>query len=432
MNGIITIVFLFFLAPALAATPLHIDRWQTTQGTPVVFYQAMDVPMLDINIAFHAGSAYDGPQFGLSALTVRLLNQGNAGLDASAIADQFADIGAQYSGNSTRDSAVLSLKTLSEPLARFHALNTLIRVMSHPDFPEAAFAREKNQQLLAIQQVQESPDAVADETFYQALYQEHPYAHPIDGKEAHVNALHVDDVQRFYKQFFVSRNAVIVLVGAIDKPTAMQIANDLMKDLPLGHKALPTRQAKALPDEMNIEVPFASSQAVLRLGQLGVDHHDPFYFPLLVGNYTLGGGSLVSRLAYELREKRGLTYGAYSQFIPMPGLGPFMISFSTKQTQARNAQVITRDTLLHFIKSGPTADELVAAKQYLTGSFPLSLASNQNMANTLLRMAFYVLPDDYLDTYVEHIRAVRIEDIQHAFQQRLNPKRLIDIHVGNA
>jgi zinc protease len=425
-------LMVYFITTAAFATPATtIERWKTIQGTPVVFYQAMDVPMLDIHVAFHAGSAHDGAQFGLSALTTRLLNQGNAGLDAGTIADQFAEVGAQYVSESTRDSIILSLKTVSEPKARFQAINTLRRVMGHPDFPKDAFDREKNQQRLAIQQVQDSPDAVADITFYQALYRDHPYAHPIDGTEPTVNALRRQDVQQFYNQFMVSQNAVIVLVGAIDKSTAVQIANDLMHDLPLGQKAPPTPRAKALPEEMNIEVPFTASQTVLRLGQLGIDHKDPAYFPLLVGNYTLGGGNLVSWLATELREKRGLTYGAYSQFIPMPGLGPFTIHLSTKQTKTQEAQTITRETLLRFIQSGPSEQELIAAKSYLTGSFPLSLASNRNMAHVLLSMAFYELPNDYLDTYIKRIQAVKREDIQRAFQQHLMPKRLLDVQVGN-
>ena len=263
------------------------------------------------------------------------------------------------------------------------------------------------------------------------FYKNHPYAHSINGTQTSLDALHRKDVQLFYKKFFVAHNAVIVLVGAIDKPTAIHLSNDLMHDLPLGQKAPPVPTAKPLASEMNIEVPMASSQAVIRLGQLGIDHHDPLYFPLLVGNHILGGGSLFSRLADELREKRGLTYGVYSQFIFMSGRGPFIIRLSTKQSQAQTTETLTRETLTHFIQFGPTPDELTAAKQYLTGSFPLALEGNQNMADILLKMTLYTLPEDFLDTYIEHIRAVRIEDIRQAFQQRLNPKRLLSLRVGS-
>jgi len=169
-----------FLPHAYAEKHIDIDRWKTTTGASVVFYQAMDVPMLDINIAFYAGSAYDGQHFGLSALTAELIDQGNDGIDANAIADQFALVGAQFSTDSTRDSILLKTRTLSSPEALAQTIHTLNRIISLPDFPERAFERKKNQQLLKIKQTQESGEAVAEQTFYQALYQNHPYAHPID------------------------------------------------------------------------------------------------------------------------------------------------------------------------------------------------------------------------------------------------------------
>jgi zinc protease len=432
MNRLIQVILItcFFLSNAYAEKQIHIERWKTTQGASVVFYQAMDVPMLDINIAFYAGSAYDGQHFGLSALTAELIDQGNDGIHANAIADQFAEVGAQFSTDSTRDNIVLSARTLSSPEALERTVHTLNQIISRPDFPETAFGRKKNQQLLRIKQTQESGDAVADETFYNALYQSHPYAHPVDGTMTTVNAIKLQDVQQFYKQFFTTKNTVIVIVGAIDKNKAVQMANHLVANLPAGKKATPIPAAKPLSEEINIEVPFDTTQTVLRLGQLGIHHHDKDYFSLLVGNYILGGGNLVSQLATELREKRGLTYGVYSQFASLVAEGPFLINLSTKKLQAATAEKLVRETLSAFIKKGPTSTELAAAKQYLVGSFPLSIASNQNMARLLLSMTIYELPNDYLDTYIAHIQAVSIQDIQRAFKRHINPSKLLNVQVG--
>jgi zinc protease len=181
---------------------------------------------------------------------------------------------------------------------------------------------------------------------------------------------------------------------------------------------------------MNVGVKFPSSQTVIRLGQLGIDHHDKNYFPLIVGNYSLGGGALVSRLALEVREKRGLTYGITSEFAPMPGLGPFVISLSTKTNQAETAMEVTRKNLAAFMETGPSADELRAAQQFLTGSFPMSLASNRNIAKTLLKMEFYHLPNDYLDRYIDNINNVTTEQIKQAFTQTITPNDLLQVSVG--
>ncbi|CEG55867.1 M16 family metallopeptidase [Legionella fallonii] len=414
------------------ANTFKTEKWQTANGVHVVFYQAMEVPMLDVSLAFAAGSAYDGKQYGLSALTTHMLNQGNAGKDATAIGQALADTGSQFDAEVSRDMVILNLRTLTKKDAMNQSLNTFSKIINHPDFPDEAFEQEKKQQLMAIEQADESPDDVANIHFFKALYQQHPYAHPVNGTTATVGTLNKQQVVNFYKQYYVASNATLVLVGAIDNSQAHQIAEQLTQELPKGLPAATVAKANQLTKAENIHVEFPSSQTVVRLGQIGIDHQNLHYFPLMVGNYILGGGSLVSKLAIEVREKRGLTYGISSQFTPMPGYGPFIISLSTKNNQAANALKIATDTLRQFINEGPNKQELDAAKQYLTGSFPLSLGSNRTIANLLLRMAFYHLPDDYLDRYIAHINAVTTEDVKQAFKQQVNPDILLLITVGRS
>lgn len=430
-STLITAVILSISHQALGNT-FKTEKWLTNNGVQVVFYQAMEVPMLDISIAFTGGSAYDGSQYGLSALTTHMINQGNSGKNATIIAEALADTGSQFDAETSRDMAILSLRTLTSKEALSQSIEIFNQIINHPDFPDEAFEQEKKQQLMAIEQADESPDEIANINFFQALYQQHPYAHPVDGVKTTVSALNKKQVIEFYKQYYVASNAVLVMVGAIDSPTAHQLADQLTHDLAKGTPAPPIAKAMQLTKAEEIHIPFPSSQTLVRLGQIGIDHQNPDYFPLMVGNYILGGGALVSRLAIEVREKRGLTYGVTSQFTPMPGNGPFIISLSTKNNQAANALNITKDTLSSFINNGPNAQELESAKQYLTGSFPLSLASNRAIASLLLRMAFYHLPDNYLDDYVTQINAVTIDRIKQAFKHQVHPDKLLLVTVGRS
>lgn len=413
------------------AASFETREWQTANGVHVVFHHAPEVPMLDVNIAFTAGSAYDGTQFGLSTLTRRLLDQGNGGLDAGTIADRFAEVGAQYASASNRDMIVLTLRTLTQPKALKQACDMFALLISRPDFPADAFLREKNQQLMTITQNKKLPDSIAEDTFYQTLYGKHPYAHAPNGEYASVNALNVTDVRHFYQKYIVGKNTVIVLVGDIDEATAHELAESMTHDLSQGEVAMPVPEARPLQDEMNIEVPFPAPQSVLRLGQLGITHQNNDYFALQVANYILGGAaSMESELAHELRESRGLTYSVISEFFPMPGKGPFIISLSTRHNQAKTALDLTRKTLTTFVMAGPSEQELQAAKNYLTGSFPLSLTSNRSIANLLLRIAFYHLPKDFLNNYITHINAVNVTDIKQALQRNIHPDKLLQITVG--
>lgn len=429
-RGVFKIIILLIFTQTGIAASLNTEQWTTPQGAQVIFHPSMEVPMLDIIVAFTAGSAYDNQQEGISSLTTHLINQGNGGLNATTIANQLAQTGAQFGAQNNQNLIALSLKTLTDTKALHDALQTFALIINKPDFPIDAFNHEKNQQFMAISRAKESPEIIANNMLYQALYQDHPYAHPIDGQLNTIGALHVEDVQAFYKRYFIAKNAYIVIVGAVDSPTAHTIAEQLTRNLPKGNPAPPIPQAQPLTEDISIEVKYTSSQTIIRLAQLGISHQNPDFFPLQVGNYILGGGSFESRLGIELRHKRGLTYGVNSQFVPMPGIGPFIIGFSTRNDQALNAVNLTRKTLEDFVQFGPTEQELIATKQHLTGSFPLSLASNRNIAEFLLKIAYYHLPDDYLTQYTQHVNAVTTKDIKRAFQRLIHPDKLLQLSVG--
>ena len=114
----------------------------------------------------------------------------------------------------------------------------------------------------------------------------------------------------------------------------------------------------------------------------------------------------------------------------MQRTGPVLISLQTKKSQTQKALSVTRDVLATFVATGPTPAELAAAKQYMTGSFPLKVDSNKDIAEHLLLLGFYNLPNDYYDTYIARINAVTADAIKAAYQRHLDPKALQTIIVG--
>ena len=82
-------------------------------------------------------------------------------------------------------------------------------------------------------------------------------------------------------------------------------------------------------------IPHPASQSHILIGAPGIARGDPDYFPLMVGNYTLGGGGFESRLMNEVREKQGLAYSVYSYFMPLKQPGAFQIGLQTKKGSGR-------------------------------------------------------------------------------------------------
>lgn len=431
MKRLITIALSCLLPLALQATPLNIERWKTSNGANVLFFQANELPMVDISIAFKAGSAFDNENWGLATLTAGLINQGSKDLTATQIAEQFENYGAIYSNDVDRDKATFSLRSLSHQESLSHALKTLTTLLSKPSFLPKSVDREKQQLITTINYMSEKPASVANNAFYKTLYPNHPYGHSVFGTKNTIKKINRAQIQTFFNEHYTANNATIAIVGALTTYEAKKISNTLSLNLPTSQSTkdiTPTVSRAQEPSTQNIN--FPSNQTSILIGQLGIDYKNPNYFPLIVGNYTLGGSGLISQLAEEVREKRGLTYGVYSTFQTLEIPGPFTISLATKTTQTKQALQVTLDTLNNFLKLGPTQNELNAAKQYLTGSFPLKLSSNKSIVNTLLNMGFYRLPHDYIDTYLKNIEKVTLEDIKTAFKQTIDPKALATVTVG--
>lgn len=421
---------LLLVSWSVQASP-KIETWKTSQGTPVYYVHAPQLPMVDMEIVFDAGGSRNGDLPGLAALTNGLLNQGAGGLDADAISQGFESLGAIYGADSGQDSASVSIRTLTEEELLTKAIENLKRVITKPDFPEDALERRRARTLIGLQSKQQSPGSLARDAFMEAVYQSHPYAKPTDGTAESIKAIKRKDIVDFYKKHYVSSNAMIAIVGAVDRKQAEKIAEALLSELAKGEKASPLQEVNDLEKANTVFIEHPSAQTHILVGQPGLKRGDPDYFPLYVGNHVLGGGGMVSRLFEEIREKRGLSYSAYSYFSPMRFNGPFLAGLQTRSDQVDEALSVLMENINRFIEEGPSEEELIASKKNITGGYALRIDSNSKILNYVVVIAYYGLPLDYLNTFNANVEAVTIEQIKDAFQRRLTPDKLITVMVGS-
>ena len=263
-----------------------------------------------------------------------------------------------------------------------------------------------------------------------AAYGAHPYARPGIGTEATVKAIKREDIIDFYRRYYVARNAIMVIVGALDRERAEQVAARLAAGLAAGEPAPALPAVAALNAPQQRAIPHPAQQTHILIGQPGVRRGDADYFPLYVGNHVLGGGGMTSRLFDEVREQRGLSYSVYSYFSPMRLQGPFIAGLQTKTEQAGEALRVLRDNIRRFIEQGPTEAELARARRNITGGYPLRIDSNAKILDYVAMIAYYKLPLDYLATFNARVEAVTQGQIRAAFQRRLAPDRFVTVMVG--
>ena len=427
----LSIVFSLLLLTngSVQASPT-IETWRTSSGAEVFYVYAPELPMVDMQVVFDAGSSRDGKLLGIAALTNGLLDQGAAGMDADEVSKGFESLGAIFGTNAGYDSASVQLRSLTDEPLLLAALDNFKKVISTPEFPEDAIERLRAQTLIGLQAKKQNPSALARDAFMNAVYQSHPYAQPSLGTEKSVAAINRKDIESFYKQHYVSNNAMVAIVGAVNREQAERIAEDVLSRLEQGQRAKTLASVNALEAANEVFIEHPSAQTHILVGQTGLKRGDPDYFPLYVGNHVLGGGGMVSRLFAEVREKRGLSYSAYSYFSPMRFEGPFIAGLQTKTEQVDEALSVLMENINRYIEIGPTEEELIASKKNITGGSPLRIDSNGKILNYVVAIGYYKLSLDYLETFNANVDAVTINQIKDAFKRRLIPDKLVTVRVG--
>lgn len=423
-----------FAAPAFAALP--IQKWQQPSGAQVWLIESPSLPMLDVEIDFDAGERRDpADKAGLAGVTAEMTSKGIAArngepaLDENQLGEAWADLGANFGGGAGLDRMSFSLRSLTYPDLLDKAVKLAARELGEPSFPDNIWQRERQRMVASIREANTRPGTVAGRAFAAAVYGGHPYGY--DTTEQTLSHITVQDMRSFYGTILPCR-AKVSIVGAVTRPQADQIATTLLSRLPAGRcePLPPVGEVPALTAAAERNIPFASAQAHVLIGQPGYKRSDPDFFPLLLGNYILGGGGFVSRLTEEVRQKRGLSYSVGSYFGPGLHAGAFTLALQTRPDQAAQAVQVSRDVLRRFVAEGPTEAELKAAKDFMIGGFALRIDSNRKLVDNLANIAWYDLPLDYLDTWTRQVEKVTVAQIKAAFARKLQPDRMVTVVVG--
>lgn len=425
----------FLGVSSMAWAGIPIQHWTTQNGSKVLFVETHAIPVIDINVDFDAGSRRDpAGKSGLAGLTNASLDKGilEAGglvIPEAKILDTFADSGAVKSNNVDMDKAGYSLRVLSGQEQSDKAIRLMSELLAKPSFPAELLNRDKARLIASIKEEETRPESIAARAFKKNIYPAHPYG--VSATPETVSAITRDDLVSFHRDHYVANRAVITIVGDTDLNGAKKIADRISEKLAVAKNGLPAMPEVKTTVAKTDAIPHPATQAHILVGMPSVKRGDPDFFALTVGNYVLGGGGFSSRLMQEVRVKRGLTYGVYSNFSPMIQKGPFLIGLQTEKKQADAALKVVNSTLDNFLKGGPTPAELKAARDHLVNSFAMKMDNNRKILDLVSMIGYYHLPLDYLDTWTDNVRKVSATDVQKAFHRKVIENELVTVVVGN-
>jgi zinc protease len=415
-----------------AAAPLEgasrVERVVSEGGIEAWLISEPSIPFLSLSMHFAGGAALDPEgEAGLAYMVSGLLDEGAGELDSQAFRTELEDRAIRLSFDAARDEFTGRLKTLTKHRER--AFELLRSALTEPRFDVEPVERIRHQIQAGLRRRAEDPDYLAGLTWFETAFPDHPYGRPVRGTIESVGAIEVGDLRGFVARRLARDNLIIGVSGDVTAEELGPLLDLAFGDLPATSAPIEIAAAQpAVGGTVVVEKDLPQSQALF--GQKGLARDDPDFYAAYVANHILGGGGFTSRLTDEVREKRGLAYSVYSYLYPIDFAPLWLGGVGTDSARVEQSLEVVREQVARMAAGDFDQAELDDAKTYLTGSFPLRLTSNDQIAGMLVGMQVNDLGIDYIEQRNGFIEAVTLEDLRRAAARLYDPQSLLMVVVG--
>jgi predicted Zn-dependent peptidase len=423
-------------APPPSGEPNEVEfppivRQETEEGLELNTVEWHQLPVVYLRLVIKSGGETDPEKIpGLSQLVASMLKEGTKNRSSAEIADDVDFLGADLWTGSDEENVYIVMRALSEHLEE--ALEIMADVTMNPTFRPDELRKLKDRELDRLRRQQGDPSFLARREFHRALYGDHPYAH-VDTTVDAVKKVSRRDLMRWHRSWVAPNNAFLTVVGDTTPDEVNALATrkfEGWRERKLDEVEYPEPPSREAREVVVVDRP-ESEQSVIYIGNLSVPRDHENWVPLQVANQVLGG-SAASRLFMDLREKRSLTYGAYSRVGERVRVAPFRASASVRNAVTGQAAEAFFEHLGRIVAEPAPEDELADAQTYLSDSFPLQIDTPGKIASLVADLRIFGLPDTYWETYRSRIREVTAKQAQEAAAAHIEPDRALVLVVGRA
>ncbi len=399
-------------------------------GLTALVVERAGVPLVAARVVLRGGASFDpAGRSGLAHLVALVARRGTSRRTGPAVDEAIESIGAELGTGVDEDASYLGLSAPVEALDR--CLDVLADVTMEPTFPPAELSRLRRREIASLSHDLDEPGLVADRAMLSAAYGRHPYGHPPEGRVRDLSAIRRAEVLAFHRRHYRPGQALVVLVGAVRAEEALARVRRRFSrwrgggETPAVPPTHPPERAVVVVDKPDV------TQSQVRIASRGFPRKSPDYFPGVVASAIMGGG-FTSRLMEAIRVNRGLSYGVRSRFAPSGAGGLFLVSTFTKTETTAEIVQVTLDEIARFREEGPGAEELERTQAYLCGLYPLSLETNEQIAEKLTDLELYGLPEEEIVGFRDRIRAVTAEACREAARLYFPGEQGVIVAVGPA
>jgi predicted Zn-dependent peptidase len=414
----------------------RVTRTKLESGATLLTLENRATPTLSLRGSFRAGSYFeprDKP--GLAQITASMLERGTKKRTKFQLAGDLESVGAQLAFSADPFAVNIAARALSKDLPLI--MIAISEMLREPAFPADELEKLKQQIIAGIQEQQSNTGYRARERFTQVIFDEASpfYMHPGEKLIESIRSVTVEDVERFYSNYYGGRSLILSLAGDIETEEVKQQFSESFGaftgpesvDINVTDPEMQSsvrREIVLVKDKANVDILLGSASSLRRSSE--------DYYAAVLANSALGESTLSSRLGLQVRDREGLTYGINSRFrAPSLAAGPWYVGVSVNPNNIEKAINSALAVLRDYVQNGIRAEELADEKSSAIGSFKVGLATNAGLAGAMWNAEFYDLGPDYIDRYPMIIQAVTIEEVNAAIRKYFRPDKLTVVIAGD-
>ena len=417
----------FCLLTSAFGLPLYRDS--LPNGLIVLTYEDHRLPTAAVSLVCRSGAACDPKdKTGTAAMMADVLTRGTATMSGDSIKSVVEFLGARFSGGADHDNCAIDVTTLSKDLGT--ALDLMADAVLHPAFDAKQMELARSRMLSDAQGMFDDPGSEVSYEFGKLLYGDKPYGRLTGGDTLSLPLIKREDLVAFYSTYIRPNNCFVVAVGDIGRK---DFVAELEKRLSLWTPAsvpVLTVAPLAIPDRIRVKVITRSdmNQTYVEFGHPGIRASDKDMLATRLMSYILGGGAMSSRLGISVREEAGLAYDVRCWFDRSRLEGGFNATVQTANPKEAIGLML-RD-IKEMYDSGATKKELEKARNYYTGSFPLTYASTGGKMGQVRAMELHGFGMDWLDKFPDKVRAVTLDEVNRTARDHLTPSKYWMVVLG--
>jgi len=419
--GVSSLVFVFLFSPALntiaqtetppaPAPPKSISvpaaqERKLPNGLTVAVIERKSSPLVTAQLMVRAGASSEADnKAGLANFTADLLTKGTTTRSATQIAEDMAFLGTELNTGAGWNSSTVSFTATPDNLPG--ALEVMADVVMNPTFKQEELDLLKSQTLDELKYNLKQPSFIGNYVASKFTFGEHPAG----GTPSSINTITRDDVAAFH-EIYIPQNSVLIFAGDITLEQAASLASKAFASWKGGRPlakgdGISVGRSRDSGRMLVIDLPNSGQASVTyALEVSGVGRRDKRFYDAAVLNSVLGGG-YSSRLNYEIRIKRGLSYGAGSNFAWRGLNSDFATRVQTKNVSAAEVAQLTVAEIKRLTAESVPNGELVPRKSTLTGNFGRNLETTAGLASAVAELYSYGIPASELNNYMSSVNAV--------------------------